>query len=88
MKLTKFEKGLKAAIDKGDFEIVNLPKKERDQYREAARATLAKDKVITLRINGQDLKVLKEIALKTGKKYQTYIGDLLHEHVTKRRKVA
>jgi predicted DNA binding CopG/RHH family protein len=88
MKLTKFEKGLKAAIDKGDFEIVNLPKKERDQYREAARATLAKDKVITLRINGQDLKVLKEIALKTGKKYQTYIGDLLHEHVSKRSKVA
>jgi predicted DNA binding CopG/RHH family protein len=88
MKLTKFEKGLKAAIDKGDFEIVNLPKKERDQYREAARTALAKDKVITLRINGQDLKVLKEIALKTGKKYQTYIGELLHEHVTKRSNVA
>ena len=88
MKLTKFEKGLKAAIEKGDFEIVDLPKKEREAYREAARAALAKDKVITLRINGQDLKILKEIALKSGKKYQTYIGDLLHEHVSKRTKAA
>lgn len=88
MKLTKFEKELKDAIQKGDFEILKLSKKERDKYREAAKAALSKDKVITLRINGKDLKALKEIALKSGKKYQTYIGDLLHEHIAKRKKAA
>ena len=88
MKLTKFEIKLKSAIEKGDFEILDLPKKERDKYREAAKAALSKDKVVTLRLNGQDLRALKEIALKSGKKYQTYIGDLLHEHVLKRKKAA
>jgi len=88
MKMTKFENKLKDAIEKGDFEIVDLPKKERDKYREAAKAALAKDKVVTLRLNGQDLKALKEIALKSGKKYQTYIGELLHEHILRRSKAA
>jgi len=86
--MTKFENKLKDAIEKGDFEIVDLPKKERDKYREAAKAALAKDKVVTLRLNGQDLKALKEIALKSGKKYQTYIGELLHEHILRRSKAA
>jgi predicted DNA binding CopG/RHH family protein len=88
MKLTKFEKELKDAIQKGNFEILKLSKTERDKYREAARAALSKDKTITLRINGKDLKAIKEIALRSGKKYQTYIGDLLHEHVIKRNKAA
>lgn len=88
MKLTKFEKELKATIQKGDFEILKLSKIERDKYREAARAALSKDKIITLRINGKDLKAIKEIAINSGKKYQTYIGDLLHEHVLKRSKAA
>ncbi len=88
MKLTKFEKELKDAIQKGNFEIMKLTKKERDKYRDAARAALSKDKIITLRINDKDLQAIKEIAIKSGKKYQTYIGDLLHEHILKRKKVA
>ena len=50
MKLTKFEKELKDAIQKGNFEIMKLTKKERDKYRDAARAALSKDKIITLRL--------------------------------------
>ncbi len=88
MRLTKFEKELKESIRKGDFEIVKLSKKERATYREAARAALAKDKTITIRINGADLKTLQAIALESGKKYQTYLGDLIHEHVAKRKKAA
>ena len=88
MKLTKFEKELNDAIQKGNFEIMKLTKKERDKYRDAARAALSKDKIITLRINDKDLQAIKEIAIKSGKKYQTYIGDLLHEHILKRKKVA
>jgi hypothetical protein len=41
MKTTKFENKLKDAIEKGDFEIINLPKKERDRYREAAKVVLS-----------------------------------------------
>jgi len=88
MKLTKFEKEVKASIQKGDFEILKISKAERKNYREAARAALAKDKIITVRINGKDLKALQAIALESGKKYQTYLGDLIHEHVMKRKKAA
>ncbi len=88
MKPTKFEKEIKEAIKKGHFEVVKLSKNEKDVYREAARATLAKDKIITIRINGNDLKAIKDIAIKSGKRYQTYIGELLHELAVKRRKVA
>jgi predicted DNA binding CopG/RHH family protein len=88
MKLTRFETELKEAIQRGDFEILKLSKKEKDKYREAAKAALAKDRSITIRINGNDLKAIKDIAIKSGKKYQTYIGDLLHEHVAKRRHAA
>jgi predicted DNA binding CopG/RHH family protein len=88
MKLTKFEKDIQESIKKGDAKTVRLSKAEREGYREAARAALAKDKIITVRINGKDLKALQAIALESGKKYQTYLGDLIHEHVAKRKKAA
>lgn len=88
MKLTKFEKGIKDSIKNGDVKTVKISKAERDGYREAARAALAKDQIITVRINGKDLKALQAIALQSGKKYQTYLGDLIHEHVAKRKKAA
>jgi predicted DNA binding CopG/RHH family protein len=88
MKLTRFEKEIKNAMDRGDFKILRLTKKEKDKYVEAARLTLAKDKIVTIRMNGLDLAGIKEIAVKSGKRYQTYIGELLHEHVQKRLKVA
>ena len=88
MKLTRFEKEIDDAINQGKFKTLRLTKKERDKYRAAARATLSKDKIITIRLNGRDLEGIKEIAIKSRKKYQTYIGDLLHEHVEKKLKVA
>ena len=88
MKLTKFEKSIKDSIKNGDVKTVKLSKAQREDYREAARAALAKDKTITVRINGADLKALQAIALQSGKKYQTYLGNLIHEHVTKRSKAA
>jgi predicted DNA binding CopG/RHH family protein len=88
MKLTKFEKELKTAMKTGDYEIVRLSKAEREKYRQAARVALGKSETITLRINGGDLKALKRIALKAGKRYQTYIGELLHGHAAKRSKAA
>ncbi len=88
MKLTKFEKELQAAMKKGSYEIVKLSKVEREKYRAAARTALGKNETITLRVNGGDLRALKEIALKAGKRYQTYIGELLHEHAVKKVKLA
>lgn len=85
MKYTRFEKDLMEAIRKGDYEEVKLTKAEREKFRMAARLSMAKSKSITLRINTGDLEELKNIAAKKGKKYQTYIGELLHEHVRRKK---
>ncbi|MFH0919208.1 MAG: hypothetical protein V1913_02510 [Fibrobacterota bacterium] len=88
MKLTKSEQRLLSAFKNNNFEIVPVSRKIKATYREAARATLHKNKVISLRLNEFDLDMLKELALKSGKKYQTYIGELLHSHIHKRVKAA
>lgn len=88
MELTKYEKELLRAFKNKQFEIVPVSKKVRATYQEAARATLQKNRTITIRLNGYDLDALKELALKSGKKYQTYLGELLHQHVHSRSKAA
>jgi predicted DNA binding CopG/RHH family protein len=88
MKLTKYEKSLLDAFKNKQFEIVPISRKVRATYRDAARATLAKDKSITIRLNGLDLDKIRQLAVHSGKKYQTYIGELLHNHILHSRKAA
>ena len=88
MKLTKYEKSLLKAFKDKNFEIIPATKKVRATYRDAARAALVKDRRITIRLNGMDLDMIKELAILSGKKYQTYISDLLHKHVMRRVKAA
>jgi predicted DNA binding CopG/RHH family protein len=88
MAKSNVEKDLKSSFKKGDFEILSITKAEKESYQEAARRTLLKDKSITIRINSKDLEAIKSIAVKSGKRYQSYIGELLHDHVARRKKVA
>lgn len=80
MRLSKEEKQIREDFRKGNFEI--LPKSETAKYQKWAQAQ-AKDRVISLRINGLDLDSLKAKAAKKGKKYQTYIGEILHREAQK-----
>lgn len=80
MRMSKEEKEIKDAFKKGVVEF--LPKSENKKYQEWAKAQ-AKDTLISLRINGQDLNALKAKAAKKGKKYQTYIGEILHRAAQK-----
>ena len=88
MKLTRYEQSLLTAFKNRQFEIIPTTRKVRATYRDAARAALNKDKSITIRLNGLDLDRIKELAVRSGKKYQTYIGDLLHQHITQHSKAA
>ncbi len=88
MKLTRYERSILNAFKNNEFEIVPTTKKIRATYKVAAQATLRKDKSITIRLNSLDLERLKELAVKSGKKYQTYIGHILHEHASRRRQAA
>ena len=88
MTLSKFEKGILKAFKNKEYEIIRTSKKEKLDYQKAARAALMKDKIITIRLNGFDLNNIKKLALNNGRKYQTYISDILHQHISRRLKVA
>ncbi|OGJ89719.1 MAG: hypothetical protein A2268_06970 [Candidatus Raymondbacteria bacterium RifOxyA12_full_50_37] len=88
MKLTKYEKSILTAFKNKEFEIIPTTKKIRATYKAAAEATLLKDKSITIRLNSMDLDKIRELAVHSGKKYQTYIGEILHEHIHGRRRAA
>jgi predicted DNA binding CopG/RHH family protein len=59
-----------------------LPKCKR--VREYARATMRKDKRVTIRISQRDLMELQRKAVHEGLPYQTFISSLLHKFVNGR----
>lgn len=51
-----------------------------DNLVRAAKATLKKNKTITIRIAENDLAAIKLLAAKEGMPYQTLIGSLIHKY--------
>ena len=78
--MTQEEKEIKEAFKKKTVEY--LPAADAKKYRDWAR-TQAKDKLISLRISNTDLSALKARAASKGKKYQTYIGEILKREIQK-----
>jgi predicted DNA binding CopG/RHH family protein len=75
IKLTRQEKAIEDAALRGEY--VNVSKEKFDEIVEAIKAH-RKDTVLNIRINGQDLKNIKEKARRLGIKYQTFISEILH----------
>ncbi len=80
-KLTAEENAIEHALDAGAEKMIAATKKQKEQFAEIARNTLAKNKVITLRISERNLLRVKAAAAREGLSYQTYITALLHKHV-------
>lgn len=72
-KLTKEEQWIEDHFD----EYVPVPKEEFEKIKAAFEAR-KKDTVLNLRINSDDLSLLKAKAQKGGMKYQTFIAEILH----------
>ncbi len=75
IKLTREEKAIEAAIERGEY--VDVPKEEFDRIARMI-AAYKKDAVLNIRVNSQDLRLIKEKAKKLGVKYQTFISEILH----------
>lgn len=75
IKLTRQEQATEDAALRGEY--VNVSKEEFDEIAKALAAR-RKDTVLNIRINGQDLKNIKEKANKLGIKYQAFISEILH----------
>ncbi len=73
MKLTKEEQWIEDHAE----EFRPVPREEFERIKQAWEAQ-RKNAVLNIRINQNDLSLLKEKAKKVGMKYQTFIAEILH----------
>ena len=78
-KLTKEEKAINDALNRGEYRPVSPEKFKRIAAMIEAKR---KDAVLNIRINSQDLNNLKQKAKNLGVPYQTFIAELLHQYAS------
>ena len=84
MKLTKEEKEILDSVEQDEWKRIPDYKKEMARYREAARATLRKDKRVNIRMTERDLVHFQKTAMHEGLPYQTLISSILHKYINGR----
>lgn len=84
MKLTQEEKSLLDSVEKGEWKRIPDFRREATRYREAARATLRKDKRVNIRMAERDLVRFQKAAVHEGLPYQTLISSVLHKYINGR----
>ena len=75
------EKEILKSFEQGEWQSVG-DKTRLAQLRSYAKATLAKDKRITLRLSSFDLDAIQAKAIEEGIPYQTLISSILHKYAT------
>jgi predicted DNA binding CopG/RHH family protein len=75
------EKEILESFEQGEWQSVG-DKTRLAQLRSYAKATLAKDKRITLRLSSFDLDAIQAKAIEEGIPYQTLISSILHKYAT------
>jgi len=84
MKLTEEEKEILDSVERGEWKRIPNYKKEAARYREAARATMRKDKRVNIRMTERDLVHFQKAAMHEGLPYQTLISSVLHKYINGR----
>lgn len=82
MRFDDYEKELLESEDEFLSTAKEPGKREMQKLREAAKATLNKDKRINIRISSRDLGSLQRRAVRYGMPYQTLIASVLHRYIT------
>lgn len=84
MKLTKEERDILESVERGEWNRVADSDLEAARYREAARASLRKDKRVNIRMTERDFVHFKMAAIEEGLPYQTLISSILNKYVNGR----
>ncbi|WP_031386435.1 antitoxin [Desulfonatronum thiodismutans] len=84
MRLTREEQELLESVEKGEWKRVEGFEQEAARYREAARATMRKDKRVNIRMTERDFIHFQKAALREGLPYQTLISSILHKYINGR----
>ena len=75
VKLTRNEKEIENALIRGEYMDI-----DQEEFKNLAKsiASRKKDSVLNIRVNSEDLKLIKKKAQRFGVRYQTFISELLH----------
>jgi predicted DNA binding CopG/RHH family protein len=84
MKLTQEEKNLLDSVERGEWKRIPDFRRESVRYKDAARATLRKDKRVNIRMAERDLIRFQKTAVHEGLPYQTLISSVLHKYINGR----
>ena len=74
------EAELMKSLEKDEW--VSAPQFTKEEWSQMAGASLKKTAKVNLRLTPNDLEAIKAKAVRAGLGYQTYIGMILHKHVT------
>ncbi len=75
VRLTRQEREIEEALIQGEY--VDVDKLDLGQVAEAV-AHRRKDAVLNLRVNRQDLEIIKQKARRLGVRYQPFLSELIH----------
>jgi predicted DNA binding CopG/RHH family protein len=84
MNITQEEKILLESVERGEWKRISDFPRQAARYRDAARATLRKDKRVNIRMAERDLVRLQKTAVHEGLPYQTLISSVLHKYINGR----
>ncbi|MEK7745364.1 MAG: antitoxin [Elusimicrobiota bacterium] len=77
IRLTRSEKAIERSLLRGEYRPVSGA--EFNQIA-AAIARRKKDAVLNIRVNSEDLEIIKRKARKIGIPYQTFVSELIHQY--------
>jgi predicted DNA binding CopG/RHH family protein len=80
--LTKEEQAEHDALVRGGYKSTKPTAKKKQEFVEVAKNTIAKNKMITIRLSERNLVKIKAAAAREGLPYQTFISALIHKHVS------
>ena len=78
-RLDREEREILAAIESGQWEIVQPKKLELRHYAAIAKNTLRKDQRMNIRISKADMDRIKTRAAEEGLPYQTLVASIIHK---------
>ena len=78
------ERKLQRSYEKGGWRSARPSRKTLERYRTYARATLAKDRRVNIRLSSRDVEDIQARAMEEGIPYQTLMASVLHKFATGR----
>jgi predicted DNA binding CopG/RHH family protein len=84
MKFSQEEKDILESVERGEWKRSPGFREKSRQLKEAAGATIRKDKRVNIRMTERDLVRFQKKALEEGLPYQTLISSVLHKFINGR----